>query len=144
MTTAFEAIEDAVVALLNTATAVSTNVETSEARILAAQETDGVIVRVTDSQMEPAAISGGPLIAQTVLEIELRKYGPVGQSAAKALDTLLAAVAGRIRASATLSGLAMDTMLQSLSFETTPGEKPAHSCLMTWQVLHEINSQSLA
>ena len=143
MSAAFSAIEDAVVALLNTATAVSANVETSEARILAAQETDGVIVRVTGADLTKVTISNSR-IANITLEVELRKYGPVGQSAAKALDSLLVAVAGRINGNLSISSVPVETLLQSLSFDTTPGEKPAHYCLMTWALSYEIDSSSLA
>jgi len=144
MATAFDSIEAAVVALLAAGTPVSTRIETDEARPLGTQYTDGVLVRITHSDIEPAAISGGPLLAQTTMEIELRKLGPVAQSAAKALATLLAAVNGRIAAAPGLGGLAMDTRLISLDFETAPGEVPAHSCLMTWTVEHQISRTTLA
>ena len=142
--TAFDGIEDAVVALLQAATPVSTRIETAEARPLAGQFVDGVIVRLTTTAMEPAAVYGGPLIVNSTLEIELRKLGPVGQSAAKALGPLLAAVNGRLAAATTLGGLVMDCAIQSIDFETTPGEKPAHSCLTTWAVEHQVSRATLA
>ena len=144
MATAFDSIEAAVVALLAAGTPVSSRIETDEARPLGTQYTDGVLVRLTRTELEPAVISSAPLQAISTLEIELRKLGPVGTSAAAALSSLLTAVNGRIAASPGLSGLAMDTRLDSLEYETTPGEVPAHSCLMSWTVQHQINRTTLA
>lgn len=141
----FKQIETAVVAALSSGTPVSLRIQTGDARPLATQYDDGVLVRVRGGQLTPAAILGGPLQLEATLDIELRTLGPAATSAASALDVLLLAVNSRITAAPSLGISGLDCALAAVAFDTDPtGEQPAHSAVMSWTVTHEVARTTLA
>lgn len=151
MTTAYKTIEDAIVALLTAGTDVADWIKGGDQRPMPRTGdngaiTTGVTVKVASSEMQPAEILGGQMLCNTTVLIELRRVGSDAddESAASAIDTLLTAVNGRIAADVTLSGAVMDLVLTTLDFDTDHGEKPTHTCRMTWQCVHQINRSTLA
>lgn len=140
---AFAAIESALVALLSASPAVAALVQASPVRPLAAQHASGAFVRAGNAELEPAAILGAPLQAQTPFVIDLVALGDLDTTSAQAHDERMRLVAERVAAGPTLGGLAMDCALKAIEFDTEPGEKPAHRCTLVFQVLHQLSASTL-
>lgn len=144
MPSAFLTLERALVATLAATPAVSANIQTHEAHVLAAQDADGVVVNVSTTQPNDLDLADNISMWATDVAIVLRRNGPAAKSAAEALDYLLLAVATRIAADESLGGKANYCSLKRIEFDTAVGnELPAHECTLSYQVLHTINPNTL-
>jgi len=147
MSAAALAIESAIVAALSLPTPVAARVARGDVKELPNGVADGVIVRVSGLDSYDPSVDEDSAMAVWSVELELQRLGPIDQSAAQALQSLLSLAHGRLMADRTLGDTAQRITLadsDGIRFETTSGgELPAHSATLRYQAYSNLNPLTL-
>lgn len=142
MTTKFAGIVAALVAKLQAAPAVSTQVDRARLRPVKESQTTAVVVRIQASTPERFAILNGPTDWDTEIQIEC--YARSATLAAdEAVDALLAAVWAKLAADTTLGGLVMDLNPNVLEYDFAAGADNMACVTLALKVLHRTQNLSL-
>lgn len=161
--TAFNAIAQGAVDLLEQAPAVAPLVQRSRRRAVPADVDTAVVVRLKDAQAERGAILGAPVDWETILVVEcyargtededyLRGTGRIDPDAQslfypkagdELVDPLLKAVAERMASDPTLGGAADDLELLSVVWDTSEAADRFGAATLTYLVRHRTENHTL-
>lgn len=142
MSTVFAGIVAAMVARLQTAPAVSTQIHRARMRPLAADWTSAVVVRIQDAQLDRLAIAGAPINTDTTIVVECYARS-ASLSPDLAADALLQAVYARLAADPTLGALVADCQPTSLAYDFDADADRTACVLITYLVRHRTQSLTL-
>lgn len=144
--TQFADIADAVVALMQAAPALSSNVWKGRRRPVPEQAADAVIVRLRKSELDHVLqgnFTGAPTQWVTNLEVELYARPSSTQTADEVLDSLLSDVGYRIAADSTLTGSVADIRIIEIDWDDEEAADRLVSCVARCQVKHQTSNRTL-
>lgn len=141
--TVFASITAAMVASLQAGPAVCQQVHRSRVRPGAAAWTQMVVIRLLDVALEPFAIRGGPMNADTRVAVECHARAVTGVSAEAAVDALLGAVYQRLAQDPTLGGLLSDLQPLGLTYDFDAEGEPVGVATLTYIARHRVQGGTL-
>lgn len=144
--TQFADIADAVVALMQTAPALSSYVWKGRRRPVPEQADTAVIVRLRNSDLENVLqgnYTGAPTHWLTTLDVEIYARPSSTQTADEVLDALLSDVGDRIAADSTLTGTVADIRVIGIDWDEDETADRLVSCVARCQVKHQTANRTL-
>lgn len=130
-------------AALQAGPAVCPQVHRTRVRPGAAAWPQMVVIRLLDVALQPFAVRGGPMNADTRVAVECHARAAAGLSAEDALDELLGAVYQRLAQDPSLGGLLGDLEPLGLTYDFDAEGDPVGVATLTYIARHRVQGGTL-